>query len=149
MKSYIITVIGATLLGAMADILAPEKWRKYISVITGFVIISCMIAPIGALVHTDIIKGFDSAGLEKTDYENAALEAVLEETQKRIAADIDKRALEEFNIKAKSEVSLSLNGDNKIDGVNKIIIHAKRSLPLTRRLCEVYGVEESEVLYDE
>ena len=28
MKEYIITIIGATLLSAMAGIIAPEKWRR-------------------------------------------------------------------------------------------------------------------------
>ena len=36
MKEYIITIIGATLLSAMAGIIAPEKWRSYVQVITGF-----------------------------------------------------------------------------------------------------------------
>ena len=35
MKEYIITIIGATLLSAMAGIIAPEKWRSYVQVITG------------------------------------------------------------------------------------------------------------------
>ena len=45
MKEYIITIIGATLLSAMAGIIAPEKWRSYVQVITGLVIISCIISP--------------------------------------------------------------------------------------------------------
>jgi len=51
MKEYIITIIGATLLSAMAGIIAPEKWRSYVQVITGLVIISCII---GTLVFTVI-----------------------------------------------------------------------------------------------
>ena len=42
-----ITIIGATLLSAMAGIIAPEKWRSYVQVITGLVIISCIISPDG------------------------------------------------------------------------------------------------------
>ena len=50
MKEYIITIIGATLLSAMAGIIAPEKWRSYVQVITGLVIISCIISPVTAIV---------------------------------------------------------------------------------------------------
>ena len=60
MKEYIITIIGATLLSAMAGIIAPEKWRSYVQVITGLVIISCIIFPVTALVKSDIFDGFDS-----------------------------------------------------------------------------------------
>ena len=52
MKSYIITVIGAALLSALAEIISPEKWRGYVKIITGLVVISSIIAPAAGLVHS-------------------------------------------------------------------------------------------------
>ena len=76
MKEYIITIIGATLLSAMAGIIAPEKWRSYVQVITGLVIISCIISPVTAIVKSDIFDGFDSVHVSYTNLR--ANETVLE-----------------------------------------------------------------------
>ena len=82
MKEYIITIIGATLLSAMAGIIAPEKWRSYVQVITGLVIISCIISPVTAIVKSDIFDGFDSVQENIADSSNMQTELVIEELKK-------------------------------------------------------------------
>ena len=88
MKEYIITIIGATLLSAMAGIIAPEKWRSYVQVITGLVIISCIISPVTAIVKSDIFDGFDSVQENIADSSNMQTELVIEELKSRINEDI-------------------------------------------------------------
>ena len=90
MKEYIITIIGATLLSAMAGIIAPEKWRSYVQVITGLVIISCIISPVTAIVKSDIFDGFDSVQENIADSSNMQTELVIEELKNRILAKQDR-----------------------------------------------------------
>ena len=86
MKEYIITIIGATLLSAMAGIIAPEKWRSYVQVITGLVIISCIISPVTAIVKSDVCDGFDSVQENIADSSNMQTELVIEELKKLAVA---------------------------------------------------------------
>ena len=91
MKQYIITIIGATLLSAMANILSPDTWRKYISVITGFIIISCIISPISKLAKVDIFSGFDDFYEDRTDYAAVERDIILSRLKISICSDIEAR----------------------------------------------------------
>ena len=147
MREYIITIAGAALLGAMADIISPERWRKYVSLITGFVIITCIVTPVAQLMKTDIFSGFDERE-EIVNYEQVQLKNVIEETEKRISEDVEKRIREDFGKNVKAKAILKINSDNKIEKVNKIIINSKPDPKITKRMCEVYGINEDEVEYE-
>lgn len=149
MKQYIITVIGATILSAMANILAPDKWRKYISVITGFIIISCIIAPISKLTDTDLFAGFDNYYDGITDYEAVERDFITQQLHSKIAADIEKRFKDEFHEDIKASIKLSVNDKGEIERISHIKISgsdgdAKKTL----RLCEIYGIKRDEVEYE-
>lgn len=147
MREYIITIVGAALVGTMADIISPEKWRKYVSLISGFVIIGCIVAPMAQLMKTDIFTGFVQQN-ETVDYEKIQLQKVTEETEKRISADIKDRIKQEFGKDAEVQAVLKINEDGKIEKVEKIIIHLKPNSQITKRMCEVYGINEDEVEYE-
>lgn len=148
MKDYIITIVGAALLGAAADIISPEKWRKYVSLITGFIIISCIISPISKIVKTDIFTGFDEYE-EKIDYERLQRDEVMRQTQNRIAEDVKSRIKTEFGYTVTVQVVLQINTDGKLGGVEKIVIEGTQKNPaITKRLCEVYGINKDEVEYE-
>ena len=106
MKEYIITIIGATLLSAMAGIIAPEKWRSYVQVITGLVIISCIISPVTAIVKSDIFDGFDSVQENIPDSSNMQTELVIEELKNRINEDIKARMEKEFKLSVEKAKTL-------------------------------------------
>ena len=145
MRNYVIMIVGATLLGAMADIISPERWRKYISVITGFIIISCIISPIGDIIGTDVFTAFDEYAVKELNYEEIQLKKVKEETQRNIALDIKERLKNEFNIEAEVKVELGLNHEGKIDGVDKIILNKAITHAAMQRICEIYGVSKEAV----
>ena len=145
MRNYVIMIVGATLLGAMADIVSPEKWRKYISVITGFIIISCIISPIGDIIGADVFTAFDEYAVKEQNYEEIQLKKVKEETQRNIALDIKERLKNEFNFEADVKVELGLNQEGKIDGVDKIILNKAITYTATQRICEIYGVSKEAV----
>ena len=149
MKEYIITVIGATVLSAMANILSPDSWRKYIGVITGFIIISCIISPVSKLTDTDLFSGFDEFYEDRTDYKQVEREFVIGQLEQKIADDIEKRFKDEFNESVSVSLNLDVNENNEIERVSHIkIIGSDGALHKTERLCEIYGIKRDEVEYE-
>ena len=149
MKQYIITIIGATLLSAMANILSPDTWRKYISVITGFIIISCIISPISKLAKVDIFSGFDDFYEDRTDYAAVERDIILSRLKISICSDIEARFKKEFGENIEAEAELFLNENNEIERISHIIIKgSEKEYTKTNRLCEIYGINEDEVEYE-
>lgn len=139
MKQYLLTIIGATVLSAAAQILSPQTWQKYISFITGLVVIACIIAPVENLAHT---KAFLFDYTEKNIIKNSISqqELVNEELSKRISNDIESRLLSEFNTVASARAVLQLDKDGKIEGVKEIHISgAPLNDRIIERLKDVYG----------
>lgn len=146
MKSYIITIIGATLLSALSAILAPEKWRSYVQVITGLVIISCIVSPVTAIVRSDILSGFSSVGENIENNENLQRGLVMEELKKRIDDDIAARMKKEFNLDVTAECEIRVNDEGAIEGVDNVRVRGDKLTDRARsRLCEVYGLSPYEV----
>ena len=149
MKAYIITIIGATLLSAVAGILAPEKWRGYVQIITGLVIISCIVSPSTSIVKSDIFDGFEHINDNIVNSDDVQSGLVLEELKKRINADISERMEKEYNLNVKAECEIRLNSDGEIEGVESVRVSGDKLTDRARlRLCEVYGLKPYEV-YDE
>jgi len=148
MKAYIITIIGATLLSAIGGVLAPEKWRGYVQVITGLVIISCIISPVAEIVNSDILSGFDSVEVNIENSENLQNDLVIEELKNRINEDISARLKKEFGLDVSAECEMKVNSEGEIEGVESVHIFGDKLTDRARdRLCEVYGLEVHEV-YD-
>lgn len=149
MKEYIITVIGATVLSAMANILSPDSWRKYIGVITGFIIISCIIAPVSKLADADLFSDFDEFYEDRTDYKQVERNFIIKQLEGNIEEDIEKRFKDEFNDEVSAVVDLEVNENNEIEGVSHIkITGCDGALNKTERLCEIYGIKRDEVEYE-
>ncbi len=146
MKSYIITIIGATLLSALSGILAPEKWRSYVQVITGLVIICCIVSPVTTIVKSDILSGFDSVGENIENNKNLQRDLVVEELKKRVDDDIAARMKKEFNLNVTAECEIRVNDEGAIEGVDNALIRGDKLTERARsRLCEVYGLTPYEV----
>lgn len=142
MKAYILTIIGATLLSAYASNLAPESWRKYVRIITGLVLIICILSPIKSLVSTDLFEDFDITEFGEVEGKTQE-EIVVSELGKRIEDDVAARLKKEFDLNVSAEVMISVNEAGEIEGIKEIrtsgdvLTNAAKS-----RLCEVYGVTE-------
>ena len=142
MKDYIITIIGATLLGAMTLIISPEKWRSYVRIITGLVIISCIVTPIFQLLHSDVYTRLDESFTMSAEGKDLQAQLVIKELKSRINADIEERLKDEFNMKVRADCSIRVNSDGEVEGVDEIRIYgAKLTNGARLRLCEVYGLD--------
>lgn len=146
MKAYILTIIGATLLSAYASNLAPDSWRKYVRIITGLVLIICILSPLKTLVGTEWFKDFDIANISGVEGKTQT-ELIVSELSKRVETDIEERLRNEFNINVSANVKISVNDKGEIAGVKEICVSgASLSAAAKNRLREVYGTDE---VYDE
>ncbi len=149
MRAYILTVIGAAVLSSFASILTPDKWRKYVGVITGLVIISCIIAPISRLTKEDLFSGFGAIEESEQYSENLRKRIVREELEKRVGEDLSARLLNEFNADVRSEVKISINENNEITSISSVRIKGiKPEERITARICEIYGLSEDKISYE-
>ncbi len=146
MREYIITIVGATLLSACAAMISPEKWRGYVQLITGLVIISCIISPLSSAIHSDIFKGFETDTSVSAEGENLQAELVLAELKKRVDEDIEARMKKEFDLSVTARCEIRVNGEGEIEGVDNVRVSGDKLTDRARaRLCEVYGLEPYEV----
>lgn len=149
MKAYIMSIIGATLLAAMAGIMAPEKWRGYVQVVTGLVIISCIIAPVSSVVRSDIFSGFESVEENISDGEELQSELVKKQLKERIDADLAARIKKEYGLNISSDCSIRVNEEGEIEGVESVHIYGDKLTDRAKnRICEVYGLKPYEVVYE-
>ena len=146
MREYIITIVGATLLSAASAILAPEKWRGYVRIITGLVIISCIVSPVSSVVKSDIFNGFEVREESVGEGENLQQELIVAELKKRVDEDIRVRMDKEFNLSVTADSEIRVNGDGAIEGVDSVRVSGDKLTDRARaRLCEVYGLKPYEV----
>lgn len=149
MKAYIISIIGATLLAAMAGILAPEKWRGYVQVVTGLVIISCIIAPVSTVVKSDIFSGFESVEENISEGEELQSDLVKKQLKERVDADLTARMQKEYGLNIRSDCTIRVNDEGEIEGVESVRIYGDKLTDRARnRICEVYGLKNHEVVYE-
>jgi hypothetical protein len=142
MKAYILTVIGATLLSAFAGNLAPDKWQKYVKVITGLVLIICILSPIKSLVSVDLFDDFEISDYDVPKGKTQA-EIVISELEEKICEDIEARMKKEFNISVSAQVEIDVNSEGEIVGVRSIYLTGERiTAAAAARLKEIYGAVE-------
>ncbi|MDO5398098.1 MAG: stage III sporulation protein AF [bacterium] len=147
MTAYISSIIAAAVLSGAASLLSPEKWRKYVGMITGVVILCTIISPLSEIKATDIFDSLESriSTQETAEGEELRLDMIKNELSSRINSDIEERIKREFgtNIKARAEIGADSEGN--ITGVNKIVIDGKLTETAVNRLCEVYGIEKASI----
>ncbi len=146
MKEYILTIIGATLLSVLADIVSPEQWRKYIQLLTGLVIVSCILTPAFKIADLDLFSGFELSDTTLEEGETLQKELGASELEQRVAEDAKQRIASEFHCEAEVEAEVLTDEQMQITGVKRIRIHGK-NLPegIAARIKEVYGTKNVEV----
>lgn len=146
MKAYMITIIGSLIMSALAGIVAPDKWRSYVRIITGFVVISCIISPVLAMTRTDFFKGFDTEAWDLQKGEDMQKDIVKKELKARIDKDIEERLEKEFGLSVKADSNIAVREDGAVEGVRGIRVRGDKLSDLAiKRLCEVYGIEAGDI----
>lgn len=146
MKSYIISIAVSSVISAVMTMAAPERWAKYIRVVTGLVIAVCIGKSILELMKTDVFEGLEFNYSQNVSYSHEEYrKEVISEMQNRIAEDVRKRLLDEFGTECKAEARLAVNDDNEIIGIDRLIISGGNlDSAAMGRLREVYDVKHIE-----
>lgn len=144
MKAYIISIAVSTVISAVVAMITPEKWSKYVSIVTGLVVTVCIAQPIINLVHTDVFEGFTyKAAHSRSEGEKVLYSQIKEELEKRIADDAKQRLKTEFGKTCEAQVGVTMTENGEVAGVKTIFIYGdKIDAVAIGRLREVYGAEE-------
>lgn len=147
MTAYISSIIAAAVLSGAASLLSPEKWRKYVGMITGVVILCTIIAPLSEINVTDIFSSLESGVSEQetAEGEELRLDMIKKELSSRVDTDIEERLKREFGADIKASSEIGVDADGNITGVNKIVIDGRLTEAAVNRLCEVYGIEKASI----
>lgn len=141
MRGYITAVAAAAIMSAFADILIPKSWQKYVSILTGAILLITLTSPLIRL------RGITIPSLTMPDngYIEYDLEGEVQATlEDNISSDIEERLKSEFGINCRASVVLLLD-DGKITGIKEIVLYCNENNAVTNRLAEVYGC--SSILY--
>ena len=141
MKEYVITAAVAAVVAAAADILAPKRWKGYIKIAVGFLILSVLLSPIAKFKGVELLSRPGEYEIDDTPLKDA----VSRELKENVERDIEERLLEEFDVKAEATVEIDIDEKHNIRGVRGIKIKARKNPEgLEERLRDVYGCERIE-----
>ena len=137
MQRYLIMVISAAVLSAVAGTLSPEKWRKYLNAVTGIMIMSVIVSPVYDLKTTDLFSDYSyNSELDM----NAQKKAVCDELKIRVSEDAKQRIKQELGNECNVEVQLELNNKYEIEGVKEITVWTKsKKREIKQLLQKVYS----------
>ena len=144
MKGYIISIAGAAVLSAIVNMLSPDKWNKYIGIVTGLIITVSIGRPIFSLMHTDVFSGF-SLEASETASEGSRIfyGEIKNELERRIENDIRSRIRSEFGTECTAEAESDTDDSGRISGIRRITVYGARlDNAAVGRLREVYGAAE-------
>lgn len=140
MRTYVMLIAGGALLSSLADMLAPEQWRKYIKTLTGIILLSLILSPISDILGSDIFA--ETLTAEEIEFTPMPL-LVADELSESISKDIEERVAREFGVKSHAAAEIVTNDSGLIEKVGKITVFtdSEKISAIRSRLCEVYGVD--------
>lgn len=135
MKTYLITLTSAVVLASVTDIMLPNNSKKYVSLITGAMILICLISPLTKISNTSL----PSLTIPRQEYIDYSLDDILvTEFKNNVEKDISDRLFSEFGISAKVNVGVKISNGN-ISGVDRITIFSEQNSDIQERLSFIYG----------
>lgn len=143
MREYILKITGAAILAVFVDLLSPNSWRKYLSIVSGIIILSVIISPVAELKNIDILSGYSENKVIEGEGNRIYSDMLEKEFSKRIADDIRERVHEEFSKDVSVETMVEVNEKGNIEKISKIIISGHGlDNKISDRISYIYDVEE-------
>ncbi len=144
MGAYIIGIVGATVIAAVISVLTPEKWDKYVGVVTGIVVTICIARPIIGLMDADVFGEFREIGnTSVTESTEIFANEIKDELQSRIAMDVKERLKSEFGKDCVARVEVNVTRAGEVSGVDLISVRGDKIDAVAKsRLREIYGARE-------
>ncbi len=142
MKSYLIKIVGAVLICVFTDHALPDKWSKYVRIITGLIIISAIASPLEKPLNLNFDDYFKVSQKLEYDGEEYQRSLIKEELEKTISNDIQTRISDEFDVNISANVDIEINEENKISGIDKISLQGDINENILNRINEIYAPKE-------
>ena len=144
MGAYILGIVGATVIGAVISVLTPDKWDKYVGVVTGIVITICIASPLISLIDNDFFVEFGDTD-NRSVAEGPAIFAqeIKTEMESKIAMDVKDRLKTEFGRSCVARVEVNMSPQGEVLGVDLISVRGDKIDAVAKsRLREIYGARE-------
>lgn len=146
MGTYIIGMATATIMASIISFLTPERWNRYVSVVTGIVVTICIASPLIKLINIDISAFFPEIVSTAPIPNTVFAEEMKKEMESTLAMDVRSRLKNEFGRECVAKVEVEITDTGQIAGVKKIMVRGEKIDNVAKsRLREIYGA--SEVVY--
>lgn len=144
MRVYIISIAAATIISAIISMLTPQRWEKYVGVVTGLAVTICIGQPIIRLVGGN---SFESAAFEVERHSTEGRLAFRDEVKKglesRIESDAKARLKTEFAADCGVVAEVVVTDEGEVREIASIKISGdKIDAAAIGRLREIYGAAE-------
>lgn len=143
MKAYLIRIVASALLVTFCDMLAPKGWKKYMSIVTGLLLLAILLEPVAKLQKIDFFTNYQPAQAQLSQGTQLYAELLQKEFSKNLSTDIKERILTEFSIDVSVETIVETDDAGNLLRIPKIIISGK-DLPekIQERIAYIYDVDE-------
>lgn len=144
MREYIMSIIGAGILCSFSEILSPDKWKKYIKLVTGVIITVIMISPIKKIdMHVfDIFNNQTEYAVDGSLLKNT----VKEELESKVADDVRMRIKEKYGCESEVKAVAGTDEENNITGIELIEVKTNaEAAGAAAIITEVYGINKDRV----
>ena len=127
MKSYVMILLGTSLLTGMLGVICPRKHQKYLRVLCGFCVIAVLVSPLPRYLATldDRLSSVEEVGDEESvkKYNEIYHEALLEANQTQLEAWLQSHFINEFSLESKDlSVTVILTEGRENVSVKKTIV---------------------------
>ena len=144
MKAYIISIAVCTVICAVVNMLTPEKWIKYVGIVTGLVITLSIASPIIGIFGNDFLNGFSYTAKTNGEKGEAVLyNEIKTQLEERINSDAKDRLSEGFGKNCSVRTTVKMTDNGEVSGVKSIYVYGDRiDAVIIGKLREIYGAEE-------
>ena len=143
MKEYLMNIAGAIIITVFAEVMLPDKWSKYVKIITGLIIISAIASPVKDKINFDIKAFFDEGEQYVKTGEEYSAGLIKTELEKRINEDCAYRIMEEYKKDITVTTKVEINDKNEITGVLLMEIEGDElGSDALGRIYEIYAPKE-------
>ena len=144
MKAYIISIAVCTVICAVVNMFTPEKWIKYVGIVTGLVITLFIASPIIGIFGNDFLSEFSYTAKTNGEKGEAVLyNEIKTQLEERINADAKSRLSKDFAKDCSVRTTVNMTDNGEVSGVKSIYVYGDRiDAVIIGRLREMYGAEE-------
>lgn len=144
MGAYIIGIAAATVIASIISMMTPDRWDKYVGVVTGIVVTICIARPIINLINMDLFEPVsDVKTTDITDVTDEYANEIKKEMESRIAMDVKKRLSDEFGKDCVASVTVNVTQKGEVLGIDEINVRGDKIDAVAKsRLREVYDATE-------